>query len=145
MKKNLARVLSALLCVALLCAIAAYASEVGTCGSAQINSHLPSLRKGTDGVLYILTSVTTNRFMNKLGTTSVELQQLFGTRWVTIATYTPEQFPQLMSTNVATHTLVLTYEYSGPTATYRALAHYYAESDTMISTVTGISRSVSYP
>ena len=145
MTKKFARILSILLCLALLCAIPAYAAEAGTNGSAQISYHQTDLAKGTDGVLYILTSVTTNRLMNKLGTTSVELQQLFGTRWVTIATYTPEQFPQLMSTNVATHTLVLTYEYSGPTATYRALAHYYAESDTMISTVTGISRSVSYP
>lgn len=145
MKKNIARVLSVLLCVALLCAIPAYAAEAGTNGSAQISYHLTSLRKGTDGVLYIATSVTTNRLMNKLGASSVELQRLTGSNWVTVATYTPEQFPAMMGTNEATHTLVLTFEYSGPTATYRALAHYYAESDTMISTVTGISRSVSYP
>lgn len=145
MKKNVARVLSVLLCVALLCAIPAYAAEAGTNGSKQINSHQTSLYKGTDGVLYILTSVTTNRFMNKLGTTSVELQRLYGSDWVTIATYTLSQFPEMMETNQATHTLVLTFRTSRPTATYRALAHYYAESDTMISTCTGTSRSVSYP
>lgn len=145
MKKNVARVLSVLLCVALLCAIPAYASEAGTYGSKQIDHHQTELRKGTDGILYIITSVTTNRLMNKLGTTSVELQQFTGKDWDTIATYTLSQFPEMMETNKATHTLVLTYEYSGPTATYRALAHYYAESDTMISTVTSASNSVSYP
>lgn len=145
MIKQNVRILSILLCLAVLCAVPTHASDVEPCGSAQIAAHQTSLAKGTDGVLYIVTSVTTNRLMNKLGTTSVELQQFTGKDWDTIATYTLSQFPEMMETNTATHTLVLTFRTSRPTATYRALAHYYAESDTMISTVTSASNSVSYP
>ena len=145
MIKQNVRILSILLCLAVLCAVPTHASDVEPCGSAQIAAHQTSLRKGTDGVLYILTSVTTNRLMNTLGTTSVELQKFIDSDWVTIYTYLPSKFPEMLESNKANHTLVLTYKYSGSTATYRALAHYYAESDTMISTCTGTSRSVSYP
>ena len=145
MKKIFARVLSVLLCAALLCAIPAYATEAGTNGSAQINSHQTSLRKGTDGCLYILTSVTTNRFMNTLGVTSVELQKLSGSDWEVEYTYLPSEFPTMLGSNEATHTITLTYWPSSKPATYRVMAYYYAESDTMISTVTSASRSVTYP
>ena len=145
MHRYITKLLSVLLCVVLLCAVPAQASIAKPLGSAQINYHQTSLRKGTDGWLYIVTSVTTNRLMNTLGVTSVELQKLSGSDWEVEYTYLPSEFPTMLGSNEATHTITLTYWPSSKPATYRVMAYYYAESDTMISTVTSASRSVTYP
>lgn len=140
MRKRFFSVLAVLLCLAILCNIPVYAVE--PYASEQINYHSATLDKGSDGYLYVTFFVRTNRVMNVIGASSVVIQRYSFFQWVNEYTFTPENTPELLTTNAGYHALCLPYKPLFSNATYRAVVNFYAESDTMISWATDTTDTV---
>ena len=134
MRKRYLKIAVVLLCLLMLCSIPAdaYASE--PYASSQISLHSASLIKGNDGYLYVFFTINTNRIMNTLGASSVVIQRYSLFQWVNEYTFTPENTPELLTTNDGYYDLLIPYKPLFPNAKYRAIVNLYAESDTMIST-----------
>ena len=140
MRKQYLKIVSFLLCFVMLCSIPVHAAE--PYASAQITLHSATLDKGSDGYLYVMFTIDTNRVMNILGASSVVIQRYSFYQWVNEHTITPEEIPELLTTNDDNHELIIPYKPLFPNATYRAVVNLYAESDTMISTVTDTTNTV---
>lgn len=133
MKKKLPiRVISVLLCAAMLCGIPAYAAE--TRASERIDISMCTIGKTNDGRLSAYFMVQANDIMDVIGATSVEIQRhnIFG--WVTEYTFTSEEFPALLTTNDSWHSCRLTYTPLFSGSTYRAVANIYVRNSTGTST-----------
>ena len=140
MRKQSLKIVSFLLCFVMLCSIPVHAAE--PYASSQITLHSATLDKGSDGYLYVIFTIDTNRVMNTLGASSVVIQRYSLFQWVNEYTFTPENTPQLLTTNAGNYVLMIPYKPLFPNAKYRAIVNFYAESDTMISTGTDISNTV---
>lgn len=140
MRKRYFSVLAVLLCMTIFCNIPAYAAE--PYASEQINYHSATLDKGSDGYLYIMFTIATNRVMNRLGASSVEVQRYVNSKWITEYTYTVDNTPILQTSNDGYYALAILYTPQYPNGTYRAAVNLYAESDTMISTGTDYTNTV---
>ena len=140
MHKRYLNIISVFLCLVMLCGIPAHAVE--PYASSQIATHSATMAKGTDGYLYVVYSITTNRVMNILGASSVVIQRYSLFQWVNEHTITPEDMPELLETNTSYHSLGIRYDPLFPNAKYRAIVYFYAESDTMISTAKGTTNTV---
>ena len=143
MRKRFLKTVSFLLCLVMLCGIPAHAEEpAGPCASSQISGHSATLDKGSDGYLYVVFSIHTNRIMNTIGASSVVIQRYSFFQWVNERIYTSEDTPELLRNNAGYHTLGIRYDPLFPNATYRAIVYFYAESDTMISTAKGTTNTI---
>lgn len=138
-KQNL-RITALLLCLTMFLSVPAQAAE--PYGSAQIAVHSAQLVKSSDGYLNVVFSITTNRVMNTLGASSVEIQRYVNSKWVTEYTFTVENTPLLQTDNASYYALILPYYPQYASASYRALVHLYAKSDTMTSTGTDTTNTV---
>ena len=141
MRKQYLKIVSFLLCFVMLCSIPVHAAE--PYASSQITLHSATLDKGSNGYLYVAFTIDTNRVMNILGASSVVIQRYSLFQWVNEHTFTPENMPELLTTNDGGHSLIIPYDPLFPNATYRAIVYFYAESDTMISTAKGTTNTVS--
>lgn len=133
MKKKLpVRVISMLLCVAMLCGIPAYAAE--TRASERIDISMCTIGKTDDGRLSAYFMVQATGIMNVIGATSVEIQRqtLFG--WVREFTFTSDDYPALLATNSSRHGEWVHYTPLFPGSTYRAVANIYVRNSTGTST-----------
>ena len=140
MRKQTLRSIALLLCLMMSLSVPVQAAE--PYASAQIAHHSAQLIKGSDGYLNVVYSITANRDMNIIGASSVEIQRYSNSQWITEYTYTMENTPELVYYNYYYYALVLPYYPKYTNASYRALVHLYAESDTMISTVTDTTNTV---
>ena len=135
MRKRYLKITVALLCFFMLFSIPVHASAPSEpCASSQIALHSATLDIGTDGYLYVTFMIRTNRVMNKLGASSVAIQRYSLFQWVNERVYTPDDIPDLLTSNEGNHALTIRYNPLFPNAKYRAIVYFYAESDTMIST-----------
>ena len=142
MRKRYLKVAAILLCFLMLCNIPTNAYALEPYASAQISAHSAILAKDSDGYLYVAFTIDTNRVMNILGASSVVIQRYSFFQWVNEYTFTPENMPELLTTNDDYHVLIIPYDPLFPNATYRAIVYFYAESDTMISTAKGTTNTV---
>lgn len=141
MKKKLPiRVISVLLCAAMLCGIPAYAAE--TRASERIDISMCTIGKANDGRLSAYFMVQANDIMDVIGATSVEIQRqtLFG--WVREFTFTSDDYPALLATNDSRHSAELIYTPLFPSQTYRAVANLYVKNATGTTTQKVTSTSV---
>ena len=142
MRKRYLKIAVVLLCFLMLCSVPVHAYALEPYASSQISGHSATLDKGTDGYLYVTFAIWTNRVMNKLGASSVVIQRYSFFQWVNECTITPDDMPELLTTNEGYHFLGIPYDPLFPNAKYRAVVNLYAESDTMISTGTDITKTV---
>lgn len=140
MRKQCLKIVSFLLCLVILCSIPVHALE--PYASSQISGHSATLAKGSDGYLYVPFTIRTNRVMNILGASSVVIQRYSLFQWVNEYTFTPEDTPELLTTNASYHSLIVPYYPLFPNATYRAVVNFYAKSDTMTSTGSDTTKTV---
>ena len=144
MRKRYLKITVALLCLFMLFSIPVHASAPSEpYASSQITLHSATLDKGTDGYLYVMFTIHTNRIMNTIGASSVVIQRYSLFQWVNEHTITPDDMPELLETNDGYHSLIIWYNPLFPNAKYRAIVNFYAESDTMISTAKGTTNTVS--
>lgn len=129
MKKKLPiRVISVLLCAAMLWGVPAYAAEnAETRASERIDLSACIIGKTDDGRLCTYFMVRANDLMDVIGATSVEIQRhnIFG--WVTEYTFTSDDYPGLLTTNDSRHSAELFYRPLFSGSTYRAVANIYAK------------------
>lgn len=142
MRKPYLKIAAVLLCLLMLCSISTNAYALEPYASSQISGHSATLDKGSDGYLYVIFTIGTNRVMNVIGASSVVIQRYSFFQWVDEYTFTPENTPELLTTNAGYHALCLLYKPLFSNATYRAVVNLYAESDTMISWVTDTTDTV---
>ena len=140
MRKRYLKIVSFLLCLVILCSIPVHAAE--PYASSQITLHSATFAKGSDGYLYVVFTINTNRVMNTIGASSVVIQRYSFFQWVNEHTFTPEDMPELQRSNDSYHFLGIIYDPLFPNATYRAVVNFYAESDTMISRATDTTDTV---
>ena len=142
MRKRYLKIAVVLLCFLMLCSISTHAYAVEPYASSQISAHSATLKKGTDGYLYVTFTISTNRVMNTLGASSVVIQRYSFFQWVNEHTITPDDMPELLTTNEGYHALIVRYTPLFSNAKYRAVVNLYAKSDTMTSTVTETTNTV---
>ena len=142
MRKRYLKIAVVLLCLFMLCSISTNTYALEPYASSQISGHSATLAKGTDGYLYVTFTINTNRVMNTIGASSVVIQRYSFFQWVNEHTFTPENMPELLTTNDSYHALIIPYYPLFPNATYRAVVNLYAESDTMTSRVTDTTKTV---
>ena len=142
MRKRYLKIVVVLLCFLMLCSIPTHAYALEPYASSQISAHSATLDKGSDGYLYVMFTIDTNRVMNILGASNVVIQRYSLFQWVNEHIITPEEIPELLITNAGSHALIISYDPLFPNATYRAIVNFYAESDTMISTAKETTNTV---
>ena len=137
-------------CVVLLLAVVCLFSAVGVRGyaaepraSAQIASYGAGISWSSDGRLEIRFTIQgTSANMYALGASSVVVQRLSGSNWVSEYTFNIRDYPKLQASNTNYHALVIGYSprYSG--AKYRAMVFFYARNsagtDTAIKTTNAV-------
>ena len=127
-KKLPIRVISVLLCAAMLWGIPAYAAEnAETRASERIALSMCTIGKTSDGRLSAYFMVQATDLMDMIGATSVEIQRhnIFG--WVTEYTFTSDDYPELLTTNDSRHSCRMTYTQLFSGSTYRAVANIYVK------------------
>lgn len=134
-KKLPIRVISVLLCAAMLWGVPAYAAEnADTRASERIDLSACIIGKTDDGRLCAYFMVQANDLMDVIGATSVEIQRhnIFG--WVTEYTFTSDDYPVLLATNASWHSAEVFYRPLFSGSTYRAVANIYVKNATGTST-----------
>lgn len=142
MRKRYLKKAVVLLCLFMLCSISTNTYALEPYASSQISGHSAALDKGSNGYLYVTFTIDTNRVMNTLGASSVVIQRYSLFQWVNEYTFTPENTPQLLTTNDGSHALCILYKPLFSNAKYRAIVNFYAESNTMISRATDTTDTV---
>lgn len=136
-------------CVVLLLAVVCLFSAVGVRGyavqvlsSEQIRICSASMSRSSNGRLGISFSIQGTTVMDTLGTSSIVVQRLSGTSWVSEYTFNVSYHPEMQAQNKSSHsaTMLYTPKYSG--AKYRAMVFFYARnsygSDTAVETTNSI-------
>lgn len=131
-KKWSARALLALLCIAMLCSIPAYAVE--TRANDQIMHSTATLSKSSNGNLSVYFSVRATRVMEQIGATSVAIQHSSDRGWITEYTFTPSNAPEIQAENKFQHSTILTYSPRFTGVEYRAVVIIYVKDAAGIST-----------
>lgn len=125
-------ILSALLCMAMLCSIPTHAVE--TRASDRISRTTATLSKASNGDLSVYFSVQATGIMEKIGATSVAIQRSSGSGWTTEYTFNTSNTPALLVKNSDWHGMVLTYPPRFSGVEYRAVVMIYVKDATGIST-----------
>lgn len=139
-KKWPVHILSALLCMVMLCGIPAHAVE--TRASDRIYHSTATLSKASNGDLSVYFSVQATGIMEKIGATSVTIQRNSDNGWTTEYTFNTSNTPTLLRENRDRQVMVLTYSPRFTEVEYRAVVMIYVKDATGISTQQLISRAV---
>lgn len=136
-------------CVVLLLAVLFLFSAVGVRGyaaepraSAQIVSYGAGISWSSDGRLGISFSIQGTTIMDAVGVSSIVVQRLSGSNWVSEYTFNIRDYPILQTTNDDNYAATVGYSprYSG--AKYRAMVFFYARNsagtDTAIKTTNAV-------
>lgn len=134
------RTLIMLLCMIMLCNVPAHAAEMRA--SERIHYSSVSLSKKSDGDLSIYFSVRATGVMEKIGSSSVEIQRNTDSGWVTEYTFTTSNTPTLQRENWDQHGKVLTYSPLFAGKEYRAVVMIYVKDSVGESTQQLTSRTV---
>ena len=140
MHKRVLKVVSFLLCFALICSTPAYAAEPLASGQIVLTS--ATLSRVSDGQLYIHYLIRATGEMDALGASSVVVQRLSGTTWVTEYTFSVGGNPALQTNGTDFYDLLLKYTPSHPEDSYRAIVYFYAKNSSGTSTKTGTTNTV---
>ena len=140
MRKRCVVFLLAVLCLFSAVGVRGYAAEPRA--SAQIVSYSAGASWGSDGRLGINFAIRGTTIMDALGVSSIVVQRLSGSSWVSEYTFNIRDYPVLQTSNQSEYALVMPYSprYSG--ASYRAMVFFYARNsagtDTAIKTTNAV-------
>lgn len=113
-----------------------------TRASSRIDRCSARIKAGTDGNLWVYFSITAPYTMDDIGASKIAIQRYNGSRWVTESTLTPEDAPEMQTSDAIRHSASIPYkpEYSG--YAYRAVVSVYATDSTGTSTTSATSMQV---
>lgn len=140
MKKKCVVFLLAVVCLFSAVGVRGYAAEPRA--SAQIVSYSAGASWSSDGRLGISFSIRGTTIMDAVGASSVVVQRLSGSSWVSEYTFNIRDYPALQIQNKSNYAATVAYSprYSG--AKYRAMVFFYARNsagtDTAIKTTNAV-------
>lgn len=126
--KRINRYLCLVMAIIMLLAIPVHAQEASTWASAYITSYDSYLYKSSTNQIQVWFEVTGMGRVDELGVSEIRVQRSStGTGdWVTMKTYYPEDYPELLSENAFVHTGYVTY--TGTAGYYyRAIVTFYSK------------------
>ena len=140
MKKKCVVLLLALVCLFSAVGVRGYAAEPR--GSEQIRNYAAGISWSSDGRLGISFSIRGTTIMDALGASSIVVQRLSGSSWVSEYTFNIRDYPAMQAQNVSNYGATVAYSprYSG--TSYRAMVFFYARNsagtDTAIKTTNAV-------
>ena len=140
MYKKIVRGIALLVAVLMIMSTSAFAMDMRA--SSRIENSSARIKKGVDGNLWVYFSVDAVSTMDDIGASRITIQRYNGSRWITESTLTPEDMPEMQTSNELRHSAAVPYSpmYSG--YSYRAVVDVYATNSTGTSTKTLTSTSV---
>ncbi len=110
--------------------------------SSRIAATSARIKIGVDNNLWVYFSVDAVSIMDDIGASKIAIQRYSGSHWITESTLTPEDVPEMQTTDDIWHSAAISYspKYSG--YSYRAVVDVYATNSTGTSTKTLTSQSV---
>lgn len=110
------------------------AFTMDTRASDRFFSYDASLSVGGNGDLNIYFFVMASDTMDVLGTSKIAVQRYNGSRWVTEATLTAKDVPEMQKNNAVRHSATISYEPDYPGSKYQAVVTFYAKDSSGSST-----------
>lgn len=143
--KLFTKVLCVLLAFALMIPATIFAEEAGTWSSAFFTEIRAYLVQASTYTFEIWFDLTATGGMEELGVSEIKLERSSdNSNWMTIKTYEPDRYSQLMDANSAFHSGHVTY--TGTTGFYfRARVLFYAKDETGAGTMTFYTQSLYMP
>lgn len=140
MYKKIVRGMSLLFAVLMIMSTSAFAMDMRA--STRIERSSVRIKIGVDDNLWVYFSVDAVYTMDDIGASRITIQRYSGSRWITESTITPEDMPELQTSDELRHSAAVPYspEYSG--YSYRAVVTVYATDSSGTSTTTLTSDSV---
>lgn len=126
--KRINRYICLVMAVVMLLAIPVHAEEISPWSSSYIGAYDSYLHKSATNQIQVWFEVTGMGMMDKLGVSEIKVQRSStGTGdWVTMKTYYPEDYPEMISENDFYHNTYVTY--TGTAGYYyRAIVTFYGE------------------
>lgn len=110
--------------------------------SSRIESSSARIKIGVDGNLWVYFSVDAVSTMDGIGASEIAIQRYSGTRWITESTLTPDDTPEMTTSNELRHSASIPYspKYSGHA--YRAVVAVYATDGSGTSTTSVTSKQL---
>lgn len=140
MYKKILRGMSLLFAVLMIVSTSAFAMDARA--SSRIVTSSTRIKIGVDSNLWVYFSVDAISTMDDIGASKITIQRYSGSRWITESTFTPEDAPEMQTSNELRHSAAIPYspKYSG--YSYRAVVTVYATNSSGTSTTTLTSDSV---
>lgn len=132
MQKKLLRAISALVCLAMICSIPAFAAEVRA--SSQISFCSAVLARNSNGGLSLTYYVVATGTMDSIGASSIVIERYNGSKWVEEHTYTFENTPELQTTKATQYHTNLEITPMYDESDYRAEVTFYVKNSSGSST-----------
>ena len=138
MKAKRILVISLLLVSMVLCQVSAYAADAQIQGSAQIagTTAVAAWSNITPGRMCVYYDIVASRTMDTLGATKVEIYRYLHGQWEVEETFYWMDYPDMQDSNTSVCMVSIEYSTEYLEIPYYAIVYFYAESATMISTVT---------
>lgn len=140
MYKKIVRSMSFFFAILMILSTSAFAVDMRA--SSRIATSSVRIKMGVDSNLWVYFSINAVYTMDDIGASRITIQRYSGSRWITESIITPEDMPELQTSNELRHSAAVPYspEYSG--YSYRAVVTVYATDSTGTSTTTLTSDSV---
>lgn len=130
--KRFLRCASAVMVLVLLLAVPGHAEEATHRASSFFMSYDSSIYQATSEVFEIWFDVVSLGAMDELGVSSIKVQRSSdGSKWITMKTFTPDQYPQMICEDTSFHCDYVSY-IGTPGNYYRAYVIFYAKNSTGI-------------
>lgn len=126
--KRLIRITCIIMAMVLLFAVPVYAEEASTWSSSYISSYDSYLWKSSDNQFQIWFDITGMGKMDEIGVSQIKVQRRASSSddWVTMKTYLPSSYPEMIRENSAGYYHYVTYT-GTPGYYYRAVVTFYAK------------------
>lgn len=140
MYKKILRGMSLFFAILMIVSTSTFAMDARA--SIRIVTSSTRIKIGVDSNLWVYFSVDAISIMDDIGASRITIQRYNGSRWITESTLTPEDMPEMQTSNELRHSAAVPYSpmYSG--YSYRAVVDVYATNSTGTSTKTLTSTSV---
>lgn len=140
MYKKIVRSISLFFAIMMIISTSSFAIDMRA--SSRIERTSTQVKMDTDGNLWVYFSVNAFSIMDDIGASKIAIQRYSGSNWITECTLTPEDEPEMQTTDDIWHYATIPYspKYSG--YSYRAVVNIYATDSTGTSTKTLTSTPV---
>ena len=140
MYKKIVRGMSLLFAILIIISTSAFAMDMRA--SSRIATSSARVRLDADNNLWVYFSINAVSIMDDIGASKIAIQRYSGSNWITECTLSPEDEPEMQTTDDIWHYATIPYspKYSG--YSYRAVVNIYATDSTGTSTKTLTSTPV---